>query len=122
MLMTLTKQYAALPYEAGTVENLNKTATAELSDSADDIGGITLEPGEKFVFNRQLYARTRYEGMKLAIVESAGGTDKGGSTPEDEIATDKEVDDVLDQYFPGDVGNTAGAGGGTTDGDGPSLG
>ena len=100
MLMTLTKQYAALPYEAGTVENLNKTATAELSDSSDDVGGITLGPGEKFIFNRQLYARTKYEGMKLAIVESAGGTDRGGEPPEDEIATDEEVDEVLDEYFP----------------------
>ena len=118
MLVTLQKDYIPLPYEEGTVENINRTATAELSDSAGTGGGIHLRPGEKFVFNSQLYARSNYPGMKLALVASAGGSG-GGVDPED-IATDDEVEDLIDDVYGNDT-SEAGAGEDTVSGDGADL-
>ena len=120
MLVTLTKTYTALPYEEGTVENLNKTATAELSDTSDETGGLTLRPGEKLFFNKTLYARSAYPGTKLAVISSSGGG-SGGDMPEEDIATDQEVEDMLDNVFPVDETAEAGAGEDTVSGGGPSL-
>ncbi len=121
MLVTLTKTYTALPFDAGTVENLNRTATAEISDTSDETGGLTLRPGEKLFFNKVIYARAAYPGAKLAVISSSGGGGSGGEVPEDEIATDQEVEDMLDDVFPVDETAEAGAGEDSVEGDGPSL-
>lgn len=91
MLVTITNEYSALPYTSGTVENLNRTAVAELSDTADDSGGIILRPGEKFIFNSQLYARSRYAGMTLAVVQSSGGSGGGGDDEDGTIYDGGEI-------------------------------
>ena len=121
MLVTLTKNYAALPYDAGTVENLNRTATAEISDTADDTPGLTLGPGEKLFFNKVIYARSSYPGARLAVISSSGSGGAGGDVPEEDIATDQEVEDMLDDVFPVDETAEAGAGEDSVEGDGPSL-
>ena len=120
MLVTLKKTYAVLPYDGGTVENTNRTATAEISDTADDTPGLTLRPGEKLFFNKPIYARSAYPGVKLVVISSSGGGG-GGEVPEDEIATDQEVEDMLDNVFPVDETAEAGAGEDTVSGGGPSL-
>lgn len=97
MIVTLTKDFIALPYDEGTLENTNRTATAELADSPNASGGITLHPGEKFVFNSQLYARSAFAGVKLALIASAGGS--GGGVDDDDIATDAEVDDLINDVY-----------------------
>ena len=121
MLVTLKKTYTVLPYDGGTVENKIRTATAEISDTADDTPGLTLGPGEKLFFNKPIYARSTYPGVKLAVISSSGGGGGGGEVPEDEIATDQEVEDMLDNVFPVDETAEAGAGEDTVEGDGPSL-
>ena len=121
MLVTLKKTYAVLPYDGGTVENTNRTATAEISDTADDTPGLTLRPGEKLFFNKPIYARSTYPGVKLVVISSSGGGGGGGDVPEEDIATDQEVEDMLDDVFPVDETAEAGAGEDSVEGDGPSL-
>ncbi len=97
MVITVTDVFTALPYTEGTIENLNRTAKIELADSASDEAGLKLRPGEKFIFNQQLYVRSDYAGCLAVVLTSAGGS--GGDVDDDEIATDSEVDEMIDDVF-----------------------
>lgn len=104
MQCTLTNDaFMQVPYESGTVQNLCKRAPVEVSDSAVKDTGILLAPGESFYFkNATIFIRAGWPGGEIcraAVMPVAGGG--GGGGDEDyPVATDDDIQDIIDDYYP----------------------
>lgn len=97
--------FMQLPYTSGTVQNLCKRAPVEVSDSATPDSGILLKPGESFYFkNATVFARSGWDGgehCKIAVLPIAGGGggDGGSSDGDDPVATDSDIQEIIDDYY-----------------------
>lgn len=108
MQCTLTHDaFMQVPYESGTVQNLCKRAPVEVSDSAVKDTGILLAPGESFYFkNATIFIRAGWPGGEIcraAVMPVAGGGG-GGGDDDHPVATDKDIQDIIDDYYPGQKG------------------
>ena len=104
MQCTLTHDaFMQVPYESGTVQNLCKRATVEVSDSATADTGILLAPGESFCFrNATVFIRAGWPGGEIcraAVIPLAGGGG-GGGDDDYPVATDQDIQDIIDNYYP----------------------
>lgn len=119
--------FLSLPYTTGIVQNINEKATVEIRTGSMDNIGLILRPGEKYKFHdSSIFARSLWkdgEHVKIAVAQlsddgsggGGGSGDGGGSGCGDEhIATDEEVDEMLDGII-GDVTSEAAASAGTDD-------
>lgn len=97
--------FLKVPVESGTIQNLNKRAPVEVSDSAVPDTGIMLKPGESFYFrNATIYARSGWPGGEVcrAAVIPFNGCGGGGSDggDDDAVATADDIRDIIDGYYP----------------------
>ena len=110
---------------SGTIQN-DSTVVVEISNSQEANSGIRLYPHESKSFDPMpKYARAVGGNGKgvlhvVTFMETVPDGD-GGEVPEDEIATDQEVEDMLDDVFPVNETAEAGAGEDSVVGGGPSL-
>ena len=97
--------FVTLPYTTGVVQNINDKATVEIRPEYIDNGGLILKPGEKYRFNNStIYAKSLWKidkPVKVAVVPATygGGGGGGGGDISEAIATDEEVDEMMDSIF-----------------------
>ena len=111
MTFTLSNDFQKINVTSGTIQNVDPAYTVELSDAADSDSGIFLFPHNKYSFRgTTLFARCVETGRRAEIrvvpfaVDSAGPS---GSTVDDSlVASDEEIDDLLEDVFGFDTGST----------------
>jgi hypothetical protein len=102
--------FTKIPFDMGTIQNISNCATVEIALANEKDTGLILSPGEKYEWtNATIYARSNWgqgELAKVAVLKlingGGGGSEPEPEPPEDEIATDEEVDEVLDEVFGDD--------------------
>lgn len=107
MQCTLTYHaFLQVPYDSGTVQNLCERAPVEVSDSAVADTGMLLAPGESFSFrNATVFIRAGWPGgevCRAAVIPLAGGGSGGGGDDEYPVATDQDIQDIIEDYYPDD--------------------
>ena len=107
MRYVVTDQFTKLSETAGTIQNVGNVYPVEVSDKAEPDSGILLYPLNKISFSdKTLYIRCTEAGGQAEIhvvpftVDSGGGTSSGGTSAPTNIATDEQIDDLLDDLFP----------------------
>lgn len=99
--------FATMPYTTGILQNISDRATIEIRPEYIDNGGLVLKPGEKYRFrDSTIYARSLWEDKTavVAVVPASAGGGSGGGDGDGEIAdkyiaTDDEIDEILDEIF-----------------------
>lgn len=106
MKYTLSNSFTPIDLTAGTIQNVSQVSTVEISNSIVPNSGLLLDPREKITFSGEnLYARcTGLNGAEIRVtpffVNNGGGTSQGGSSSSTRFATDDEVDEIINNYFP----------------------
>ena len=110
---------------SGTIQN-DSAIVVEITNTQEANSGIRLYPHESKSFD-PLPKYARAVGGKgpavlrvVTFMETVPDGD-GGDVPEEDIATDQEVEDMLDNVFPVNETAEAGAGEDSVEGGGPSL-
>ena len=122
MLFNLTNDFQRLPISTGTIQNNSSCYFLEVSNDPNAQRGLILAPLEKISFaNSTLYARCSGTKSFSAIVVpfadaaasgGSGGSSDGQTVPEDMVATDDEIDSLIDDIWSG--GGSSSSSGGQT--------
>ena len=104
MLYNVTDQFTKLAETAGTIQNVSNIFSVEVSDKAEPNSGFLLFPLNKIsVASTQLYVRCvdgTAEVRVVPFVDNSAGTSSGGASSAGNVATDEQIDDLLDDIFP----------------------
>ena len=88
----------------GILQNASKTVTIEVSNSQTPGSGVLLKPGGVIVFNGDVYVRcSDGKGSEVRVgtfVPTNGAGGGGGGNANIEVATEQQVKEILDRYFP----------------------
>lgn len=111
MRYIVSGEFTKITGTSGTIQNTSKINVVEISDTNEKDSGIMLYPLEKFTFSKSLYARcVDGAGAEVRVVPfivdgggiiiTGGGGSSGSQTvPEDQIATDEDIDSLIDDVF-----------------------
>ena len=104
MRYIVTKDFQKISETSGTIQNTSHIYDVEVSDSPVKGSGITLYPLNKLSFNAQIYVRVIEGGGRAVVDVVSFAVDAvisgGGSAIDDsQIATDAEIDELLDNIF-----------------------
>lgn len=107
MRYNVTSDFTQIAETAGTIQNVSTVYPVEVSDNAEPGSGILLFPLNKVSFaDKTLFVRCTDENGHAEIrvtnfpVDSGGGTSSGGIPTAGNIATDEQIDAILDDLFP----------------------
>ena len=105
MLYNVTDQFTKLAETAGTIQNVSNIFSVEVSDKAEPNSGFLLFPLNKIsVASTQLYVRCvdgTAEVRVVPFVDNSGSVaSSGGASSAGNVATDEQIDDLLDDIFP----------------------
>lgn len=107
MIYNVTNEFTKISENAGTIQNVGNVYPVEVSDKAEADSGILLYPLNKISFSdKTLYMRCVEAGGQAEIhvvpftVDSDSGTSSGGISSSGNVATDEQIDDLLDDLFP----------------------
>ena len=107
MRYVVSGDFTKISETAGTIQNVGNVYPVEVSDKAEPDSGILLYPLNKISFSdKTLYMRCTEVGGQAEIhvvpftVDSVGGTSSGGISTVGNVATDEQIDDLLDDLFP----------------------
>ena len=104
MRYNVTGEFTKITETAGTIQNVSNIYPVEVSDKAEADSGIFLYPLNKFSFSdKTLFVRcVDINGhAEIRVTEfpvDSGSVSTGGSSAN--VATDEQVDDILDDLFP----------------------
>ena len=104
MRYNVTGEFTKISETAGTIQNVSNIYPVEVSDKAEADSGIFLYPLNKFSFSdKTLFVRcVDINGhAEIRVTEfpvDSGSVSTGGSSAN--VATDEQVDDILDDLFP----------------------
>lgn len=113
MFYQLTNNFQKLTEKSGTVQN-SSIFTVEISNEQEADSGILLYPRQYYSYSDEtLYARCIEGSVKIRVVpfivsqgsggsSGSGSSDSGSSSsdvPDDMVATDDQIDDLLDDIF-----------------------
>ena len=107
MRLKVNSQFTKLSASSGTIQNTGSQYGIEVSDSPS-AEGIVLYPRQKFSFsNTTLYVRCLGGGAECRFVPfadssssgSGGGSSSGQTVPEDQVATDEDIQSLIDDIF-----------------------
>ena len=108
MRYIVTNEFTKISEIAGTIQNASNVYTVEVSDKAEAGSGILLYPLNRFSFSDTvLFVRCVDMGGRAEILVSpftvdmgTGGSSGGDSSIPGNVATDEEINDILDDIFP----------------------
>ena len=107
MIYNVTNEFTKISETSGTIQNVGYVYPVEISDKAEADSGILLYPLNKISFaDKTLYMRCAEPNGQAEIhvvpfvVDSDGNTSSGGSSTPANVATDEQIDDILDDLFP----------------------
>ena len=103
MLYNVTDQFTKLAETAGTIQNVSNIFSVEVSDTAEPNSGFLLFPLNKIsVASTQLYVRCVDGTAEVRVVPFVDNsvTSSGGTSSAGNVATDEQIDDLLDDIFP----------------------
>ena len=113
MTFTLTNDFQKINVTSGTIQNVDPAYTVELSDSADSDSGIFLFPHNKYSFSgTTLYARCFEQGRRAEVrvvpfaVDLGSGGSSGATVDDSLVASDDEIDNLLEDVFGSDTGSS----------------
>ena len=107
MIYNVTGEFVKITETSGTIQNTSNIYTVEISDKAEVNSGIFLYPLNKFSFaDKTFFARCIDANAQAEIrvspftVDMGGSGSSGGTSTPVNIATDEQVNDILDDIFP----------------------
>ena len=107
MRYVVSNDFTKISETAGTIQNVGNVYPVEVSDKAEPDSGILLYPLNKISFSdKTLYIRCTEADGQAEIhvvpftVDSGGSMSSGGFSAAGDIATDEQIDDLLDDLFP----------------------
>lgn len=107
MRYVVSNDFTKISETAGTIQNVGNVYSVEVSDKAEPDSGILLYPLNKISFSdKTLYIRCTEADGQAEIhvvpftVDSGGGTSSGGISTAGNVATDEQIDNLLDDLFP----------------------
>lgn len=88
----------------GVIQNTSRLATVEVTDSPKNDSGILLPPMAQMAFDGDIYIRCANGGngteVRVATFVTTGTCGGGGSGGGYDIATDEQIDELINDYFP----------------------
>ena len=106
MRYVVSNEFIKINETAGTIQNVGNIYSVEVSDKAEPDSGILLYPLNKISFtDKTLYIRCvetngHAEIHVVPFTVDSGGTSTGGISAPANIATDEQINDLLDDIFP----------------------
>ena len=106
MIYNVTNEFTKISETSGTIQNVGYVYPVEISDKAEADSGILLYPLNKISFaDKTLYIRCvettgHAEIHVVPFTVDSGGTSTGGISAPANIATDEQINDLLDDIFP----------------------
>ena len=105
MLYSIASKFVKINETRGTIQNTSSVYTVEVSDNATADSGFLLYPLNKMSFDGEVYLRCAEGGGRALIrvvpfLVNAGGSSSDSATVDDsQIATDEQIDTLLDDVF-----------------------
>lgn len=104
-------RFTKIAESKGVIQNTSKSATLEVSDSQTPNSGILLPPMSQLAFDGDIYVRCANGGggTEARVVtfvatgtgnSGSGGSSGGSSSSGYDIATDQQIDELINTYFP----------------------
>lgn len=111
MIYRVSTDFVKIAETSGTMQNTGSCYVIEVSDRAEKGSGFLLNPRQSITFSGNLYARrtgndTRAVDLRVVpFLASQGAGGSGGSSsgtvPDEQVATDTELNDLMDDVFSG---------------------
>ena len=107
MLYLIASEFVKINETRGTIQNTSSVYTVEVSDKATADSGFLLYPLNKMSFDGEVYLRCAEGGRRALIRVVPFLINAGGSATVDDsqIATDEEINQLLDDVFGNQVGS-----------------
>ena len=107
MLYSIASQFVKINETRGTIQNTSAVYTVEVSDKATADSGFLLYPLNKMSFDGEVYLRCAEGGGRALIRVVPFLINAGGSATVDDsqIATDEEINQLLEDVFGNQVGS-----------------
>ena len=108
MLYNVTGEFVKVTETGGTIQNNSQAFTVEISDNTDEDSGYLLRPLNRVSFSGDIYVRCTEGGGRAQInvvsfITDSGGSSSGGSYIDDSsVASDSDIDNLLDDIFGND--------------------
>lgn len=107
MRYLLSKEFTKIGRTSGTVQNLSKISTLEMSETGEPNTGVLLSPLQKHSFHDTAvylrcvdgWAEASVVPFSLDVNFSDGGSSSPSSGDDIHFATDEEIDEMLDNIF-----------------------
>ena len=104
MRQLVTEEFSPLRETTGTIQNVSRQNTVEVSNTTVKGSGVLLPPLKKASFTDQtLYARCSdgagAEIIVLPLTIGSGGGGGSGDIPSSSIASDEQIISILDDLF-----------------------